>query len=125
MTILARGKGTVCAFVHKRRPRELRVICALALLQVGLSVCGSRVHLGTAPFKAGAYTCSMQLVSIKAIIAMALGLVLSITGIAGNPNSFSSWTVLAAVAILPPLVVLWWWNDPRQTMSRSIQEALL
>jgi hypothetical protein len=48
----------------------------------------------------------------------------SVVGIAGNLNSVTSGIVLAVVAIVPPLVVMWRWNDPRQTMSESIQEAL-
>jgi hypothetical protein len=50
-------------------------------------------------------------------------LAVTIAGIAGNVNSFLLWTVLAAVAILPP-VVMRWWNEPRQSMSQSIREAL-
>jgi len=46
-----------------------------------------------------------------------------ILGIAGNMHSFPSWTVLTGVALVPPLVMMWRWNDPRQTMSESIQEA--
>ena len=65
----------------------------------------------------------MQLVSIKSIIAMLWVSAASIVGIAGNFDSFSSWTVLAGVAVVPPLVMMWRWNDPRQTMSETIQEA--
>ena len=65
----------------------------------------------------------MQLVSIKAIIATLWILAVFTAGIAGNVNSFSSWTVLAAVAVLPPLVMMYRWNSPRQTMSETIQEA--
>jgi hypothetical protein len=65
----------------------------------------------------------MRLVSIKAIVAMLWVSTVSIIGIAGNLNSFPSWTVLAAVAIIPPLVMMWQWKDPRQTMSETIQEA--
>ena len=36
----------------------------------------------------------------------------------------SIWTVLAGVAVVPPLVMMWRWNDPRQTMSESIPEAV-
>jgi hypothetical protein len=66
----------------------------------------------------------MQLVSIKAVIGMLWVSTVSVVGIAGNLNSVTSWIVLAVVAIVPPLVVMWRWNDPRQTMSESIQEAL-
>jgi hypothetical protein len=66
----------------------------------------------------------MQLVSIKAIIAMRWVSTVTDVGIAGNLNSVTSWIVLAVVAVVPPLVVMWRWNDPRQTMSESIQEVL-
>jgi hypothetical protein len=46
-----------------------------------------------------------------------------VIGMAGNVDSVSSWTVLTCVAVVPPLVMMWRWNDPRQTMSESIQEA--
>jgi Flp pilus assembly protein TadB len=66
----------------------------------------------------------MQLVSIKAIIAMLWVSTVTVVGIAGNLNSVTSWIVLAVVAVVPPLVVMWRWNDPRQTMSESIREVL-
>jgi Flp pilus assembly protein TadB len=66
----------------------------------------------------------MQLVSIKAVFAMLWVSAVSIAGLAGNVNSVWSWTVLAGAAVLPPLVMMRRWNDPRQSMSQSIQEAL-
>ena len=65
----------------------------------------------------------MQLVSIKLILAMLWVLAAFIIGIAENVDSFLGWAVLTGVAIVPPLVMMWRWNDPRQTMSESIQEA--
>jgi hypothetical protein len=66
----------------------------------------------------------MQLVSLESIIALLWVSAVSIVGIARNLDSFSSWTVLAGVAVVPPLVLMWRWHDPRQTMSETIQEAL-
>jgi Flp pilus assembly protein TadB len=66
----------------------------------------------------------MQLVSIKAIIAMLWVSTVTVVGIAGNLNSVTSWIVLAVVAVVPPLVMMWRWNDPVPTMSQAIQEAL-
>src|SRR3954451_3657318 len=110
----------LCAYAQ-----ELAGIGPSAVLtgQVGHRV-GLSVHLGTARFAAGAYTGNMQLVSIKAVIAMLWILAVTISGIAGNVNSFLLWTVLAGVAVLPPLVMMRWWNAPRQSLSQSIQEAL-
>jgi hypothetical protein len=66
----------------------------------------------------------MQLLSIKSIVAMLWVSAVTIVGIARNLDSFSSWTLLAGVAMVPPLVMMWRWNAPRQTTSESIQEAL-
>ena len=66
----------------------------------------------------------MQLVSLESIIALLWVSAVSVVGVAGNLDSFSSWTVLAGVAVVPPLVMMWRWHDPRQTMSETIQEAL-
>jgi hypothetical protein len=62
----------------------------------------------------------MHRVSIKAVIAMLWVVAVTIAGIVGNVNSLLLWTVLAAVALLPPVVIMRWWSEPRQ----SIQEAL-
>jgi hypothetical protein len=66
----------------------------------------------------------MQLLSIKRLIALLWVSTVFVMGIAGNLDSFSNWTVLAGVAVVPPLLMMWLWNDPRQSMSQSIQEAL-
>jgi hypothetical protein len=66
----------------------------------------------------------MQLISIKPIIAILWVSAAFIIGIAGNVDSFSSWTLLVALAVVPPVILMWRWNDPRQTMSETIQEAL-
>ena len=82
------------------------------------------MHSGTARLNAGAYTRNMRLISIKPIIAMLWVSAAFVIGIAGNLDSFSSWTVLTVVAVVPPLVMMWRWNEPRETMSETIQEAL-
>jgi hypothetical protein len=66
----------------------------------------------------------MQLISIKRLMAVLWVLAALIIGIAGNLDSFVGWAVLTVVAVVPPLVMMWRWNDPRQTMSESIQKAL-
>ena len=66
----------------------------------------------------------MQLISIKAIFAMLWVSVVFIAGIAGNVRSLSGWAVLGGLAIVPLLVMVWRWNDPRPTMSETIREAL-
>jgi Flp pilus assembly protein TadB len=66
----------------------------------------------------------MQLVSIKTIIAMFWVSAVSLAGLAGHVNSLSSWTLLTGIAVLPLLVMMRGWNEPQQSMSQSIQEAL-
>ena len=82
------------------------------------------MHSGTAQWNAEAYTWNMQLLSIKSVVAILWVSAMFIIGIARNVDSFSSWAVLTGVAVVPPLVMMWRWNDPHQTMSESIQEAL-
>ena len=66
----------------------------------------------------------MQLVSIKSLIAMLWVSAVSIAAVAGHVNSFLGWTTLGALMVLPPLAMLRLWNEPRQSLSQSIQEAL-
>jgi hypothetical protein len=65
----------------------------------------------------------MQLESIKGIFSTLWVSAVFAAAIAGNLQSVSGWTVLVGVAVVPPLVMMWRWNHPAQTMSESIQEA--
>ena len=68
----------------------------------------------------------MPLTSIKAVVATVWVLVVCLAGIAWNLTTLTSvpsWLVLAGVALLPPIVMVWQWNDPPQSMSEIIQEA--
>lgn len=85
--------------------------------------CDVPVHSGTAPFSGGRYTRHMQLGSIKATIATVWVSAVCTAGIAGHLNSLSGWTVLTDLAALPPLVMIWQRNHPRQTKSETIQEV--
>lgn len=73
--------------------------------------------------RAGPYAFDMQLKYIKTIVAGVWVTAVCTAGISGHLTSLSGWTLLAGVAALPPLVMMWRWNDPQQTMSESIQEA--
>jgi len=64
----------------------------------------------------------MQLASLKAVVATVWVSAVLIAGLAAKLNSLWSWAVLAGVAVLPPIVMMWW-SAPRQTLSESIQEA--
>ena len=65
----------------------------------------------------------MQLVKLRAILAAVWVVAVLIAGFAMSPNSLSTWAVLAGVALVPPVVVMWRWHSPNQTLSESIQEA--
>jgi hypothetical protein len=41
-----------------------------------------------------------------------------------DPTSLAGWTVLAAVAATPPVVMMRLWRAPAQTVSESIREVL-
>ena len=84
---------------------------------------GPYVQSETAPFSDGPYAWTMKLISIKAVVAAVWVLAVIIVGIAGQFGSPLSWTVLASVALLPTIVMMWLWNDPPKSMSESIREA--
>jgi hypothetical protein len=69
------------------------------------------------------YTLGMPLESIKALIAAVWVSAIWTAGTAGNVRSVSQWTVLVGLAVVPPLITLWRWNEHRPTMSEIIHEA--
>jgi hypothetical protein len=66
----------------------------------------------------------MQLDPIKAALTSLWISGVCTAGITGDVKTLSGWTLLASLAVLPPLVMLWRWSNPRPTMSERIQEAL-
>jgi hypothetical protein len=65
----------------------------------------------------------MQLVSLKAVVTAVWISAVLIVGLAGNLSSISGRALLAAVALLPPIVMMWRWNIPAHRMFESIQPA--
>jgi hypothetical protein len=66
----------------------------------------------------------MQLHQIKAIIAV--GWVLAVVAImvgSGHLTSLSDRLTLGLLAVVPPVAMWFWWNDPVRTMSQNIHEA--
>jgi hypothetical protein len=82
------------------------------------------VHSGTAFARVALYTGTMQSELTKTAIACAWIVGLGAAALILAPESASSWTMLVAVGVLPPVVMLRLWNAPAQTMSESIREAL-
>ena len=66
----------------------------------------------------------MQLKHRKTAYAAVWVLAMCVAGVVANVTSPFSWTVLACLALLPPMVVLRLWKDPVPSMSESIQKAL-
>jgi hypothetical protein len=66
----------------------------------------------------------MQLESIKTTVAVVWVLAVGAAGLALHVASLSGWAVVAALAVFPPLAMMWWWHAPRETMSESIREVL-
>lgn len=65
----------------------------------------------------------MQGDSIKTAITAVWLSAVSAAGLAGNLRSLPAWAVLAIVATIPALVMMWRWNDPRHTTTDTIPAA--
>lgn len=65
----------------------------------------------------------MQHVPVKAGLAAGWVLLVCIVGLIARFDSVSSWAILAFFAVVPPVVMMWKWNDPPQSLSESIQKA--
>lgn len=66
----------------------------------------------------------MQLEHIKALFVILWIVAVVTAGFLGNVGSMTGWTILAVLAVLPPLVVMRRWRSPDQSMSESIREAI-
>ena len=65
----------------------------------------------------------MQLERIKWMVTGAWVMSAVILGLFIRDVSWQMWVGFIALAVLPPLALLYWWTDPTQTMSESISEA--
>ena len=65
----------------------------------------------------------MQLVSLRSVLAFVWIAAVLIAGLAGRVNTLPSWAVLAVVALLPTVLMMWFLNNPTQTMSERINEG--
>jgi hypothetical protein len=65
----------------------------------------------------------MQLERIKWVVAGVWMIAAVILGLFVRDVTWQMWTALIALAVLPPLALLFWWTDPAQTMSETISEA--
>jgi hypothetical protein len=82
------------------------------------------VQWGTAVACQRSYTQSMQTYYMKAALAGFWILGVGLLGYAVGATSLVGWTVLAALALTPPVAIMRLWRTPSQSMSESIREAL-
>jgi hypothetical protein len=82
------------------------------------------VHNETAANPSPCHTDFMQLQQIKAIIVVVwvLAVVAIMVG-SGHLTSLGDRLTLGFLAVVPPVAMWFWWNDPVRTMSQNIREA--
>ena len=65
----------------------------------------------------------MQFQSIKLMAASAWIIAICVAGRLAELDTTRLWSVAAALAIMPPIVMMWRWGVPEQTLSQSISAA--
>lgn len=65
----------------------------------------------------------MQNHHLKSVLAAVWILAAGVTGVMAGVTSVGAVSLLIVVGLLPPLIMLFRWRDPPQTLSESIQEA--
>lgn len=66
----------------------------------------------------------MSLKHIKLTIAGLWAVAIAGSGFVADVTSSSGWLVLAGAAIVPPLVMMQYWNHPHQTLAQRIEQDL-
>ena len=66
---------------------------------------------------------SMKLQQTKLILTAIWVLAMLGVSYAANTAATSNWITLAALTVVPPIAMWFFWNDPPQTMSESIHKA--
>ena len=61
---------------------------------------------------------------VKAALIGAWILAIGVLGYVLGTTSLAGWTVLAVVAVIPPVVIMRLWGAPSQSMSESIREVI-
>lgn len=61
---------------------------------------------------------------VKAALIGAWILAIGVLGYVLGTTSLAGWTVLAVVAVIPPVVIMRLWGSPSQSMSESIREVI-
>jgi hypothetical protein len=66
---------------------------------------------------------TLRLMKASAAASWFLAAVFVFFVLASRGTALPNGIVIAAIAILPPILLWFWWNDPEPTMSESIHEA--
>ena len=82
------------------------------------------MHNETAANPSPCHTEFMRLQQIKAIVAVVwvLAVVAIMVG-SGHLTSLGDRLTLALLAVVPPVAMWFWWNDPVRTMSQNIHDV--
>ena len=81
------------------------------------------MHFSTVPSRGNSYAGGMTVDYSKAMFAGVWILTVCAVGLASHPGSLLNWTLLAALAIVPPLLMSRWLNGPPRTMSEVIEKG--
>jgi hypothetical protein len=66
---------------------------------------------------------TLRLMKASAAGLWILGVFVFFVLVSRGASSMPNGIAIAAVAILPPILLWFWWNDPEPTMSQSIHEV--
>lgn len=70
------------------------------------------------------HTLNMKTDQLKAALIGTWILAVGVLAYISDPTSLAGWTVLAVVALTPPVVMMRLWRVPSQSTSESIREVL-
>ena len=79
---------------------------------------------GTPVGRSDPYTQTMQTDHVKAALMGVWILTVGVLGYVFGATSLVGWTVFAAIALTPPIVMMRLWNTPAPSMSESIRDVL-
>ena len=65
----------------------------------------------------------MEMRHYKAILAAVWVLAITTMGLVMEVTSLPRVAVLVGIAVLPPMVMMWLWQHPTQSLSESIHQA--
>ncbi len=84
------------------------------------SVCNPKQTTGAWRF----HTLDMRIDQTKATLASVWIALMAVIGYLVTPQTMSGWTILTAVALTPPIVMMCFWGAPTRSMSETIQKEL-